>query len=167
MKQREQRYWDERQERWFEAVPTDSVLTHLGRVRRGSPPFDEEPLWRSSEVERWVEVDVSMIEGELSIEDTVRLVRHRPQRPRDSKRDCIRCFRAGDLIQAGFYPMRTPSRQNPHHVSIYGDMELIMERAGKEFGHVLIDQPAHRWWWGVPVRVTLESKELLRRLPRV
>ncbi|GAA1094291.1 MULTISPECIES: hypothetical protein [Tsukamurella] len=157
--------WDEPQQRPFAAVPADSVLTHLGKISAGVAVFNEVPLWREHAVERWVEVDVSMIEGAQTIEETVRQVRRRPQSARSRKKDCVRYFRAGDLMDAGYFPMRTPSIGIPRHVSVYGDMTDMMARADKDFGATLIDQAVHRWWWDLPGRATLESIELARRLP--
>lgn len=157
--------WDAPQRRNFTTVPKDAVLTHLGKMIAGGAVFEEEPLWRESIVERWVEVDISMIEGAKSIEETVQLVRRRPQSRRSRKKDCVRYFIVADLMSAGYVPRRTPTRGNPQHVSVYGDMAAMISRAKADFARILIDQPIHQWWWGLPDRVTLESIELARRLP--
>ncbi len=156
--------WDDSQLRNFDVVSDGSILSHLGVMRAGQATFDELPKWRALP-ERPIEVDISMVEGALTTEELVRVVRRRPQSTRSRKRDCARYFRPADVMNAGYWPLRTPSRGNPNHVSCYGNMDMIMQRTGTKFADALNDHAAHRWWWSLPGRVTLESIEFARRLP--
>lgn len=159
--------WDARQIRPFDAVPTDAILTHLGRRRvDGTVEFCEEPRWRDPRTERWLEIDVSMLEGELDIADAVRLVRRRPPPANAQAGDAVRYFRAGDLFNAGYYVLRTPSKI-PNHVSVYGDLDAIGTSINRnlpgDFTAIIHDQGAHQRWWSMGDRVTLKSLELRRR----
>jgi hypothetical protein len=156
--------WDAAQHRDIKVLPTEAFVTHLGRRKAdGTVEFREEPAWRIYGTERWVEVDVSMIEGRLSAAQVVRFTRRRPQTPRERRQDCVRYFESDRLIQANYYPCRTPTAGIPAHVSVYGNLREMAQKFGTVEAEVLIHQDAHRWWWAKPGRVRLETIEAGRR----
>lgn len=156
--------WDEPQARHFDMPRPDGVLTHVGKCRAdGSFDFIETPRWRFGETERWVEVDVSMLEGRHDVATSIRTIRRRPATPRELRRGAVRYFVVRDLLEHSYYVMRTPTAGIPNHVSVYGDMDEIMTISGAGAPDAMVDMPAHWTWWNRPERTPLASLELERR----
>lgn len=159
-------HWAAGQTRHFEVLPPETVLTQLGRRKaNGSIEFREIPAWRKRHG-GWIEIDVSMLEGRLSIEEAVRFIRRRPVTDRERRQDCVRYFRCGDLAAANYFVLRTPTSSIDIHISVYGNLDEIKDRCmHPDRAQMFVDQGAHYAWWSAPGRVTLESIEYERRLP--
>ncbi|MBY8861107.1 hypothetical protein K7711_31845 [Nocardia sp. CA2R105] len=147
--------WDGQQRRRFDVVPMDAWLTQHGTKRMdgsGTYNFPETPRW-NREGGGKIELDVSMLEGRVSVAEAVQARRRMsPVRPKDR----VRYFLAHDLYDASYLPCRTPNSLNLKHVSVYGNMTKIAQWTppGQD---QLSNVQAHRRWWDQPDRVTLES----------
>ncbi|MEU8901414.1 hypothetical protein AB0C65_36495 [Nocardia sp. NPDC048505] len=143
--------WDAPQKRRMDIVPLDAWLTQHGERRAdGTFKFTEAPRW---ERPTYIEFDVSMIEGRATIAEAS-FARRRMSRV--TPRDCVRRFRAADLYDASYMPMRTPARKNQKHVSVYANMEEVESWTPPD-ENSLIALEANRRWWDRPERITLKS----------
>lgn len=155
----EPQYWDGPQTRDFEVVPPASILTHVGTRRSdGTFNFAETPKWRSSTTDRWVECDISMIEGRHSVDDAWKRVRRMTAPARRRRQDAARYFVADSLHRHNYAPLRTPTTNIPEHVSVYGDVDS-MQSDHPHRSDILIAEDLHRPWWANPGRVRLEALE--------
>ncbi|WP_156042387.1 hypothetical protein [Rhodococcus sp. UNC363MFTsu5.1] len=162
MSEEQQPRWDDPQVRSVTIVPLGTIVTHVGTRRAdGTFKFAETPKWRSMSHDPWVEVDVSMIEGRLEVEDAWRRVRRMTAPAAKRLRDAARYFLADHLYENNYFAMRTPTANIPEHVSVYGDMEEI-SAPYPDRKDMLIFEQAHRSWWSEPTRVRLEEIELER-----
>lgn len=155
-------HWTGQQVRDMSGVTERTVLTHLGKVRAdGTFVFAETPKWRELNHDPWVEIDISMLDGRHSVEQTAKRVRRMTAPLRQRRKDAVRYFDSGRLLDNRYYPMATPTSNIPEHVSVYGDMAAI-EEACPDAASAMIYEPAHRAWWESEDRVTLEELELER-----
>lgn len=154
--------WDGHQVRHLDVVPEEAILTQAGSRRSdGAFSFDEEPKWRTTSGDRFVECDLSMLEGRHSVDAVWRRIRRMTAPARQRRKDAARYFRAGDLHSNNYYALRTPTRNIPEHASVYGDMAAI-EALGSGRVPPMVDEQAHRTWWTTTPRVRLELLELER-----
>ncbi|WP_249644399.1 hypothetical protein [Nocardia sputi] len=143
--------WDDPQSRRMDAVPPESWLTQHGRRRAdGSYKFTEEPRW---ERPTYIEFDVSMIEGRVSVAEAYFASRRMSKL---THRDAVRRFRCIDLIQASYMPIRTPNPMNPRHVSVYANM-VEVESWTPPDEEALIALEANKKWWDQAYRIPLQS----------
>ncbi|OZC62105.1 hypothetical protein CH267_00760 [Rhodococcus sp. 06-621-2] len=146
MTERAQR-WDAPQKRTVIAVPGGITLTHLGRKRAdGTYVFDDEPKWRSISYDPFVEVDVSMMEGRLSVEEAWRKRRRMTAPAKERRRQAARYFLSDDLWANSYFVFRTPSAYIPEHVSVYADMRYIEEHCPSGQSTMVFEATHHTWW---------------------
>lgn len=145
--------WDDPQFRSTGYIERDAWLTHLSD--RSEPTgFRELPRWdHEHRGHTRIEVSMSMLEGRLSSAEAQMAVRRMSAVRRGVK---VRRFRAGDLVDAGYHPLGTPTRSIPHHVSVFGDLrEIIAYSASRGSDHWVNDVDAHMRWWNNPLREPL------------
>ncbi|GAA3157884.1 hypothetical protein [Rhodococcus baikonurensis] len=155
--------WDAPQTRHFDVPDPESPLTHFGsRLKDGTWKFIDMPKWRSASNDPYVEVDVSMLLGKLTIDEASMRIRRMSVPDREKRKQAVRYFITGKLLENGYYVLQTPSPHNPDHVSVYGNMDEI-DAAIPAGQPVLISEDAHRAWWTHPERVKLSTLEIERR----
>src|SRR5581483_9053194 len=86
-----------------EIYDDDVWVTQCGSVK-GNSPFNAQPRW-------YAEVELSIVEGRLSLGEAVRRAFRRPAEPEDR----VRYFRARDLRINGYRAYSRPTRANPLH----------------------------------------------------
>lgn len=111
-------------------TPLSGELTQLGSGSK----FPDQPRWIKQEL------DLSMIDGCLDVDEAVRLCFRRPVRSSDR----VRCLSVERLREAGYRLQRTPLPTNPAHVSVTAPVR----------GSAL---EKHQEWWWAPERVTLDK----------
>lgn len=120
-------------------VPVGSEISDGWLTQFGTDVFREEPRWA-------IEMDVSTLLGQLSVEETVRAAFGRPPKPHHRRR----WFRVARLTENAYRCIDTGHRKNPIHASIVA-------------GCPGDDIEIHRAWWANPGRVTLEALAELER----
>ncbi|NKS10112.1 hypothetical protein GS580_16870 [Rhodococcus hoagii] len=154
--------WDDPQVRHIEPVPLGTIVTHAGSTRAdGSFSFAEEPKWRSTSHDPFIEFDVSMIEGKWTVDEAWQRIRRMTAPLRRRKRDAVRYFLSDHLFSHQYEVARTPTRNIPEHVSVYADLDELVATYPRH-KQILIFEEAHHSWWSRPERVTLEAIELER-----
>lgn len=109
--------------------PRSDVLTQASN--RDGATFPESPRWDRGEIE------VSAVDGALSVEQLIPRAFHRSAVDRDT----ARYLSVALLVQGEYFPVATPSHANELHVSICASADTRVDD--------------HRQWWGRPERVTL------------
>jgi hypothetical protein len=138
-------HWKDHREHRGEPVGPDAWLSQYGRAEgHGSIDFRERPRFDQLNP---AEFDLSMSLGQRSAAEMGLAVRSMPAPERIRKRDRVRWFIAGDLIEAGYVVVLTPTRRNPEHVSVLAPMPDDLRS----------DLRANLEWWWSSRRVTLES----------
>lgn len=138
-------HWTGPQYRHISSVDPTAWVSQYGRVRAdGTYEFREQPRFDRRTP---IEDDISMLLGKCTPEEAGMAVRGMNPPARIRIRERVRWFRVGDLIEADYLVMRTPTPRNPAHVSVLAPIE-------PEQAHELVINQA---WWVNPTRVTLES----------
>lgn len=147
--------WDDPQFRSTGYLEAGAWLTHLSD--RSEPTgYRELPRWdHEHRGHTRVEVSMSMLAGRLSSSEAQMAVR-RMSAVRPGVK--VRRFLVGDVEHAGYHPMGTPTRSIPNHVSVFGDLRVIIpESTRRGGGHWVNDLDAHMRWWNNPSRTPLSD----------
>ena len=128
--------WRTPQARVVRWIPPGYWLTQYGSTDQ---PFRAQPRFEGLQV---VEVEVSMVRGRRSVEETAQLISKKPPKPAAA----VCFFRTADLWLKGYLVAHTPNERNPNHVSVHYGEAVTTDR------HEIA-----RARWAEPDRVTLDS----------